>query len=106
MAEGKPLTSVGSLTDHTRPVESLDARAVSDTSAVLYTADTMGVIKIWDVIKDNGTPPRWQSTLAGELKHHRTRVNDMIHGNGHLYTGTSSSISGYLNVLLTTYVFL
>ncbi|KAI0721628.1 WD40 repeat-like protein [Cerioporus squamosus] len=89
VAEGKPLTSVGVLTDHTRPVESLDARAVSDTSAVLYTADTMGIIKIWEITKDSGTPPRWQSTLAGELKHHRTKVDDMIYGNGLLWTAST-----------------
>lgn len=87
MTDGTPLTSVGSLTDHTRPVESLDARVVSDKSAVLYTADTMGVIKIWELTKDDATPSRWQSVLVGELKHHRTRVNDMVHGNGHLWTG-------------------
>ncbi|KAI0336384.1 WD40 repeat-like protein [Cubamyces sp. BRFM 1775] len=89
VADGQPLTSVGSLTDHTRPVESLDARATSATSAVLYTADTMGVIKVWDVKKDDGTPPRWQSTLVEELKHHRTRVNDMVHGNGQLWTAST-----------------
>ncbi|KAI0361945.1 WD40 repeat-like protein [Trametes cingulata] len=89
IASGQPLTSVGSLTEHTRPVESLDARATSETSAVLYTADTMGVIKVWEIKKDDGTPPRWQSTLLEELKHHRTRVNDMIHGNGQLWTAST-----------------
>ncbi|TFK86376.1 WD40 repeat-like protein [Polyporus arcularius HHB13444] len=87
--DGKPLTSVGVLTDHTRPVESLDVRPVSDTSAVLYTADTMGIIKIWDISKDNGTPPRWRSTLVGELQHHRTKVDDMIYGNGLLWTAST-----------------
>ncbi|KAI0646914.1 WD40 repeat-like protein [Trametes meyenii] len=89
VASGQPLTSVGSLTDHTRPVESLDARVTSKSTAVLYTADTMGVIKIWDVKKDAGTPPRWQSTLVEELKHHRTRVNGMVHGNGQLWTAST-----------------
>ncbi|KAH9901245.1 WD40 repeat-like protein [Cubamyces lactineus] len=92
VADGQPLTSVGSLTEHTRPVESLDARATSDTSAVLYTADTMGIIKVWDIKKDDGTPPRWQSTLIEELKHHRTRVNDMVHGNGQLWTASTDEI--------------
>ncbi|KAI0670521.1 WD40-repeat-containing domain protein [Trametes maxima] len=89
VADGQPLTSVGSLTDHTRPVESLDARATSESAAVLYTADTMGVIKVWDVKKDAETPPRWQSTLVEELKHHRTRVNDIVHGNGQLWTAST-----------------
>lgn len=78
---------MGSITDHTRPVGTLDARVLSDRSAVLYTADTMGIIKVWEVTRDDGTPPRWQSKLISEFKHHRTRVNDMIHGNGHLWTG-------------------
>ncbi|KAI8998774.1 WD40 repeat-like protein [Trametes punicea] len=77
VADGQPLTSVGSLTDHTRPVECLCVRATSDTSAVLYTADTMGVIKVWE------------STLLEELKHHRTRVNDMVYGNGQLWTAST-----------------
>ncbi|KAI0781081.1 WD40 repeat-like protein [Trametes elegans] len=89
IADGRPLISVGFLTDHKRPVESLDARVTSDTSAVLYTADTMGVIIVWEIKKDDGTPPRWQSTLIEELKHHRTRVNDLVHGNGQLWTASA-----------------
>ncbi|KAI0637110.1 WD40 repeat-like protein [Trametes polyzona] len=89
VADGAPLTSVGALTDHTRPVESLDARVTPDGAAVLYTADTMGVIKVWDVRKDAGTPPRWQSTLVEELKHHRTRVNAIAHGAGQLWTASA-----------------
>ncbi|KAI0374744.1 WD40 repeat-like protein [Pilatotrama ljubarskyi] len=88
-ADGQSLTAVGSLTEHARPVESLDAHATSETSAVLYTADTMGVIKVWDIKKDDGTPPRWQSTLVEELKHHRTRINDMVYGNGQLWTAST-----------------
>ncbi|KAL7283278.1 hypothetical protein ACG7TL_002707 [Trametes sanguinea] len=89
VADGQPLTSVGSLADHTRPVEALDARVTSDRSAVLYTADTMGIIKVWDVKKDDGAPPRWQCTLLEELKHHRTRVNAVVYGNGQLWTASS-----------------
>ena len=85
--DGESLTSVGTITDHTRPVQSLDARMLSSDSAELYTADTMGIIKTWEITKDGGDPPRWQSKLVCEFKHHRTGVNDMIHGNGHLWTG-------------------
>lgn len=87
IVEGQPLTSVGTLTDHTRPVEALDARILSNGAAVLYTGDTMGVIKVWEITKDDGTPPRWKSKLQGELSYHRTRVDDMVYGNGHLWTG-------------------
>ncbi|KAH9854087.1 WD40-repeat-containing domain protein [Lenzites betulinus] len=89
VTSGAPLTSVGSLAEHSRPVESLDARATSATSAVLYTGDTMGIIKVWDVQKDTGVPPRWKSTLVEELKHHRTRVNAMALGNSELWTASS-----------------
>ncbi|KAL1947691.1 hypothetical protein VTO73DRAFT_13415 [Trametes versicolor] len=89
IADGQPLRSVGSLAEHSRPVESLDARATSDTSAVLYTADTMGVIKVWDLTKDNEVPPRWQSTLLEELTHHRTRVNDIALGTSQLWTASA-----------------
>lgn len=82
-----PLTSVGSISSHTRPVECLDAFAQSDTSAILYTADTMGVIKIWELTKDQSTPPVWRSTLKSELNHHRTRINELYFGNGQLWTG-------------------
>ncbi|OBZ75742.1 hypothetical protein A0H81_04463 [Grifola frondosa] len=87
LQDGKPLTSAGSISDHTRPVESLDARPLSDTSAVLYTADTMGIIKVWKITKEAGAPPRWRSILQEELKHHRTRINEMVYGNGQLWTG-------------------
>ena len=50
----------------------------------------MGVIKIWDLQKDNGTPSRWRSKLQSELHHHRTRVNEMFFGNGQLWTGAQS----------------
>ena len=86
---GAPLTSLGSISSHTRPVECLDGYSESSTSAVLYTADTMGVIKVWDLDKQAGSPPRWHSTLRAELNHHRTRINERIFGNGQLWTGTA-----------------
>ena len=76
-----------SLREHTRPVESLDAHITSGRSAILYTADTMGIIKVWEITKEEDTPTQLQTKLAGELKHHRTRVNDMVHGSGYLWTG-------------------
>ncbi|KAI0928857.1 hypothetical protein AcW1_005975 [Taiwanofungus camphoratus] len=87
--DGKPLTSVGSISAHTRPVESLDARVISDGTIVLYTADTMGIIKVWELTKEDGESPRWQSTLQEELQHHRTRINEMVYGNGQLWTASS-----------------
>ncbi|KAL6309025.1 WD40-repeat-containing domain protein [Sparassis latifolia] len=93
--EGKPLPSVGSISSHTRPVEALDARAVTDSTAVLYTADTMGIINVWDLTREDdddsggGVPPRWRSTLQDSLDHHRTRINAMVYGSGQLWTASS-----------------
>ncbi|OSX65158.1 hypothetical protein POSPLADRAFT_1053931 [Postia placenta MAD-698-R-SB12] len=86
---GQPLHSVGSLSAHTRPVESLNAYPLSDSSAILYTADTMGVIKVWELTKENSDPPRWRSTMREELNHHRTRINEVVYGNGQLWTASS-----------------
>ncbi|KAG5645892.1 hypothetical protein DXG03_005039 [Asterophora parasitica] len=80
------LRSMGSISSHTRPVECLDGKVLSDTSAILYTADTMGVIKSWILTTEGGPSPRWRGSLQEELGHHRTRINEMLYGNGHLWT--------------------
>lgn len=72
---------------HTRPVECLDGVVLSDKSAILYTADTMGIIKIWDLTYEDTTPPRWISALRTEYNYHRTKINEMIVGYGQLWTG-------------------
>ena len=88
------LTPVGSISAHTRPVESLAAYLDTTTSPphlVLFTADTMGVIKVWDVVKDSTEgPPIWRSTLRDELEDHRTRINEIVYGEGHLWSGKNS----------------
>lgn len=83
----EPLVGVGSISSHTRPVECLDGYASSDASAVLYTADTMGVIKVWSLNRESGVNARWRASLKEELNHHRTRINEMLCGNGQLWTG-------------------
>ncbi|KAF8078130.1 WD40-repeat-containing domain protein [Lyophyllum atratum] len=85
----EPLRSMGSISSHTRPVECLEGKVLSATSAILYTADTMGVIKSWILRKEGGPSPRWTGTLQEELNHHRTRINEMLYGNGHLWTASS-----------------
>ncbi|KAN0128476.1 WD40-repeat-containing domain protein [Lactarius tabidus] len=87
------LPPVGSISAHSRPVESLAAYLdVTGTSPhlVLFTADTMGVIKVWDVVKDS-TERRliWRSTLRDELKNHRTRVNEIVYGDGQLWSASA-----------------
>lgn len=85
--DGKPLRSMGSISSHMRPVECVQGKIISDTSAILYTGDTMGVIKVWQLSKDSGSGPRWNASLERELNFHRTRINDMIYGHGQLWTG-------------------
>lgn len=84
-----PLKSLGSISSHTRPVECLDGEALSATSAILYTGDTMGVIKVWDLRLDTSAPsaPRWTTTLLKTINHHRTRINELRYGGGYLWTG-------------------
>jgi hypothetical protein len=85
--EAKPLASAGSISSHTRPVECIVGTADSSTAATLFTADTMGKIKVWHLEKEDGPSPRWLSTLKAELDHHRTRIDDIFYGNGQLWTG-------------------
>ena len=85
-----PLVSVGSISAHTRPVEALAGEVVSRDSAILYSADTMGLLKIWLLERDKTTddvPPRWRTTLRENLTHHRTRINQMVLHNGYIWTG-------------------
>jgi WD40 repeat protein len=88
---------MGSISAHTRPVESLAGYLDTSTSPphlVLFTADTMGVIKAWDVVKDSTDgPPIWRSTLRDDLEGHRTRINEIVYGNGHLWSGKKSQDS-------------
>ncbi|KAF9001932.1 WD40 repeat-like protein [Cyathus striatus] len=85
----RPLSSMGSITAHARPVECLDGKPTSDSSALLYTADTMGIIRLWNLTKELVSPPRWRSTMVEELGHHRTRINELYYGNDHLWTASS-----------------
>jgi hypothetical protein len=87
ITRSEPMPAMGSISSHTRPIECLEGKALSDDTAVLYTADTMGVIKIWHLHKDNGLEPRWTPTLNKQLDRHRTRINEMLFGNGELWTG-------------------
>ncbi|KAJ7929275.1 WD40-repeat-containing domain protein [Mycena leptocephala] len=84
---GKPLTSMGSISSHTRPISCIDCEPLSDTSAILYTADSMGAIKI---------------CLKAELMHHRTGINEMRFGRGQLWTASSDDTAQVADPALTT----
>lgn len=77
----------GSVSAHSRPVECIAGVANPDGSVTLLTADTMGVLKVWKLEKENGQRPRWRSTLQDTLNHHRTRITELIYGAGCIWTG-------------------
>ncbi|KIJ60635.1 hypothetical protein HYDPIDRAFT_32058 [Hydnomerulius pinastri MD-312] len=87
--ERKALTPAGSISAHTRPVECLSGVAESSTDATLMTADTMGIIKIWKLKKESGPQPRWRSDLQDTLNQHRTRITEILHGAGQIWTASS-----------------
>ena len=101
---------MGSISAHTRPIESLAAYLDTSTTPphlVLFTADTMGVIKVWDVVKDSTDgPPIWRSTLREDLNGHRTRINEIVYGNGHLWSGKKSRDSSETMSLANADLFL
>jgi len=98
----QPLKSLGSISSHTRPISCIDGVSISDTSVVLYTADSMGAIKVWDLVKESGDAPRWKSTLRKELMHHRTGINEMRFGAGQLWTASSDDTAQILDPTSTT----
>lgn len=87
--EPAPLAAFGSISAHSRPVECLDGIERSEKTAVLYTADTMGIIKVWDLTFEDTSPPRWTSALRAEVDYHRTKINELIVGNGQLWTASA-----------------
>jgi len=97
------LSQVGSMSDHTRPVEVLAV----DTSSpllrsqpfLLYTGDSMGLIKVWSL----EPPPAdgrsgWRATLKGTLGGHRTGICDMVVDQGIVWSASYDA-----TVLLQTY---
>src|SRR5206468_397321 len=87
----KPLHSIGSLSGHTRPVECLRTDPEGSPNLV-YSADSMGLVKIWELdTREPGSSSSCHGTLKGELRGHRTRINDMWVQRGQVWTGEYSS---------------
>ena len=82
----EPLKLLGSISGHTRPVECLaiDPEDGNPSSPTLYTADSMGVIKIWQLERGEGS---CRGILQGELTGHRVGVTEMWVGQGGVWTG-------------------
>jgi hypothetical protein len=53
----------------------------------LFTADTMGVINVWELEREYGDTPRCRAKLTTELQSHRTGVNDLWVGHGLVWSG-------------------
>ncbi|KAF8123792.1 WD40-repeat-containing domain protein [Boletus edulis] len=101
--EGK-LKPAGSISAHSRPVECLAGVAHSETSVILITADTMGIIKIWKLERESGPNPRWRSELQDTLDYHRTGITEILYGAGQIWTASSDEtvqITSYPDPALT-----
>ncbi|KAF8509537.1 WD40-repeat-containing domain protein, partial [Gautieria morchelliformis] len=83
------LVQLGSISAHTRPVEALAFQPRDETSGILFTADTMGVIKVWELEREYGDTPRCRAKLTTELYSHRTGVNDLWVGNGVVWSASN-----------------
>ncbi|TFK67916.1 WD40 repeat-like protein [Pluteus cervinus] len=87
--EGRPLQSLGAISSHSRPVSCLEGKVISDTQAILYTGDTMGIIKVWVLNRGLDADSGWKATQREELSNHRTRVNEMTLANEQLWTAST-----------------
>lgn len=79
----------GSVSAHSRPVECIAGIANADGTVTLFTADTMGVLKVWKLEREGGPRPRWRSILQDTLNHHRTRITEIIYDAGYIWTASS-----------------
>ncbi|KAL5533214.1 hypothetical protein ACEPAF_4990 [Sanghuangporus sanghuang] len=92
----RSLKNIGLVSAHSRPVQCITADVQSPTATTLYTADTMGIIKVWEIERSYGDSPNCRATQKEELIAHRTGINDMWFGQGQLWTASSDD-----TVLLT-----
>lgn len=84
---GNPLKLLGIISAHTRPVQCLSAEAHSEHTATFFTADSMGLIKVWALERTYGETPSCRASLKEEWSYHRTGISDIWYGQGQLWTG-------------------
>ena len=75
---------------HTRPVDALAFEPKNETSCTLFTADTMGVINVWELERWYGDASSCRATLKTSISCHRTGVNDIWVGKGFMWSGKRS----------------
>ncbi|KIJ44229.1 hypothetical protein M422DRAFT_67525 [Sphaerobolus stellatus SS14] len=83
-----PLFQMGSLAAHTRPVEALSFSPEGENSGTLYTTDTLGLVKAWDLERTPGDKPSCRTTFKADLESHRTGVTDVWIGNGYVWSAS------------------
>jgi len=91
LAEEGRISQVGSVSEHSRPVEclSFDTYNSGSGSAVLFSADSMGVIKVWNLIRDSDPKAQCRVILKFQLDGHRTGINDMWYGCDQLWSAST-----------------
>lgn len=82
---------IGTMSAHTRPVQCFAVNVQSASAATLYTADSMGIIKVWELERTYGDAPSCRATEREELIIHRTGINDIWFGQNQLWTGRLTS---------------
>ncbi|CAE6385046.1 unnamed protein product [Rhizoctonia solani] len=82
--QNEPLTQIGSTTGHTRPVECLAVD--SSASYRLYSADSMGVIKAWEVESHPAPTSSRRLTHVGDLRAHTMGITDMWVAHGRVWS--------------------
>lgn len=89
LKNGGQISQIGTLSEHSRPVECLcnDANNSSSNSTVLFSADSMGIIKVWQLEKNMNGETRCRAELKFQLGGHETGINDMWFGYNQLWTG-------------------
>lgn len=83
----QPLVQLGSLAAHTRPVEALAFISEGDDSHKLYTTDSMGLVKVWQLERTYGDNAACRATFEADLESHRTGVTDIWVGSGLVWSG-------------------
>ncbi|KIM32511.1 hypothetical protein M408DRAFT_327055 [Serendipita vermifera MAFF 305830] len=82
---GPTIKLAGVASGHTRPVQCI---GYDTTAGTLYTGDSMGVIKGWDLdISEDRSSCR--ASQRAELKDHRTGVNSLSIHNGRIWSGST-----------------
>jgi len=65
----------------------------------------MSVINVWDVVKDTTErSPILRSTLRNELKGHRTRINEIVYGDSHLWSSPPITHTAAFRVVFPAYL--